>query len=192
MRAIAAIDRFSEWIGAAEARLTAPLVIAVAWEVAARYVFAAPTVWSFDITYMLYGAMFMLGAAYALRVGAHIRTDFFWERWSWRTRGIIDSVAYLAFFFPGIALFLWVGWHEAWYAYEIGETSDGGRSCGRLRRPCRSPPRYCSCKASPSSRRACTPRSPAASSAIRHELRDRHRPRHARGHDRRHLPRLPD
>src|SRR5918992_3091647 len=124
MRAIAAIDRFSEWIGAAVARLTVPLVIAVAWEVTARYVFAAPTVWSFDVTYMLYGAMFMLGAAYALRVGAHIRTDFFWERWSLRTRGVIDSVAYVVFFFPGIALFLWVGWDEAWYAYEIGEMSE--------------------------------------------------------------------
>jgi TRAP-type mannitol/chloroaromatic compound transport system permease small subunit len=124
MRAIAAIDRFSVWVGVAVAWLTVPLVIAVAWEVVARYVFAAPTLWSFDVTYMLYGAMFMLGAAYALRVGAHIRTDFFWERWSWRTRGIIDSVAYVAFFFPGIALFLWVGWHEAWYAFEIGETSE--------------------------------------------------------------------
>jgi TRAP-type mannitol/chloroaromatic compound transport system permease small subunit len=124
MRAIAAIDRFSVWVGVAVAWLTVPLVIAVAWEVVARYAFAAPTLWSFDVTYMLYGAMFMLGAAYALRVGAHIRTDFFWERWSWRTRGIIDSVAYVAFFFPGIALFLWVGWHEAWYAFEIGETSE--------------------------------------------------------------------
>jgi TRAP-type mannitol/chloroaromatic compound transport system permease small subunit len=124
MRAIAAIDRFSECVGVAVAWLTLPLVVAVAWEVVARYVFAAPTLWSFDLTYMLYGAMFMLGAAYALRVGAHIRTDFFWERWSWRTRGIIDGIAYLAFFFPGIALFLWVGWHEAWYAYDIGETSE--------------------------------------------------------------------
>jgi TRAP-type mannitol/chloroaromatic compound transport system permease small subunit len=124
MRAIGAIDRFSEWTGVAVAWLTVPLVVAVVWEVVARYVFAAPTIWSFDLTYMLYGAMFMLGAAYALRVGAHIRTDFFWERWSWRTRGIIDSVAYIAFFFPGIALFLWVGWNEAWYAYEIGETSE--------------------------------------------------------------------
>jgi TRAP-type mannitol/chloroaromatic compound transport system permease small subunit len=124
MRAIAAIDRFSEWTGVAVAWLTVPLVVAVVWEVVSRYAFAAPTVWSFDLTYMLYGAMFMLGAAYALRVGAHIRTDFFWERWSWRTRGVIDSVAYVVFFFPGIALFLWVGWHEAWYAYEIGETSE--------------------------------------------------------------------
>lgn len=118
------IDRFAELCGVVIAWLMVPLVAAVVYEVVARYAFAAPTIWSFDVTYMLYGAMFMLGAAYALRVGAHIRTDFFWERWSLRTRGIIDSVAYLAFFFPGIALFLWVGWDEAWYAYEIGEMSE--------------------------------------------------------------------
>lgn len=123
-RTLHAIDRFSELTGAAVAWLVVPLVAAVAWEVVARYVFAAPTIWSFEITYMLYGAMFMLGAAYALRVGAHIRTDFFWERWSARTKGVIDSIAYIVFFFPGIALFLWAGWDEAWYAYEIGETSE--------------------------------------------------------------------
>lgn len=124
MRAIELIDRFSEWVGVAVAWLVVPLVIAVTWEVVARYVFGAPTIWSFEITYMLYGAMFMLGAAYALRVGAHIRTDFFWEKWSPRTKGVIDSIAYLGFFFRGIALFLWVGWNEAWYAYEIGEMSE--------------------------------------------------------------------
>ena len=118
------IDRFAEVTGVAIAWLMVPLIGAVVYEVVARYVFAAPTLWAFDITYMLYGAMFMLGAAYALRVGAHIRTDFFWERWAARTRGVIDTVAYLVFFFPGIALFLWVGWEEAWYAYGIGETSE--------------------------------------------------------------------
>src|ERR671919_1691639 len=123
-RAVRTIDRFAELCGVAIAWLMVPLLVAVVYEVVARYAFNAPTLWSFDVTYMLYGAMFMLGAAYALRVGAHIRTDFFWERWSLRTRGAIDSVAYVAFFFPGIALFLWVGWDEAWYAYGIGETSE--------------------------------------------------------------------
>jgi TRAP-type mannitol/chloroaromatic compound transport system permease small subunit len=124
MPLIKAIDRFSEWVGVAVAWLMVPLVLAVSYEVVARYAFGAPTVWSFDLTYMLYGAMFMLGAAYALRVGAHIRTDFFWEKWSPRTKGVIDSVAYVVFFFPGIALFLWVGWGEALYAYDIGEMSE--------------------------------------------------------------------
>ena len=122
--AVRAIDRFAELSGALFAWLMLPLVAAVVIEVVARYAFDAPTLWSFDVTYMLYGAMFMLGAAYALRVGAHIRTDFFWERWSLRTRGVIDTVAYVVFFFPGIALFFWVGWGEAWYAYGIGETSE--------------------------------------------------------------------
>ena len=123
-RAVRTIDRFAELCGVGIAWLMVPLIGAVIYEVVARYAFDAPTIWSFDVTYMLYGAMFMLGAAYALRIGAHIRTDFFWERWSERTRGVIDSIAYLAFFFPGIALFLWVGWDEAWYAYEIGEMSE--------------------------------------------------------------------
>lgn len=122
--AVRAIDRFAELCGVVVAWLMVPLVGAVIYEVVARYAFNAPTVWSFDVTYMLYGAMFMLGAAYALRIGAHIRTDFFWERWSQRTRGVIDTIAYVVFFFPGIALFLWVGWDEAWYAYEIGEMSE--------------------------------------------------------------------
>jgi len=123
-KVVRAIDRVAEWSGVAVAWLMVPLIVAVAYEVVARYAFGAPTLWSFDITYMLYGVMFMLGAAYALRIGAHIRTDFFWERWSARTRGVIDAVAYVVFFFPGIALFLWVGWDQAWYAWDIGETSE--------------------------------------------------------------------
>jgi TRAP-type mannitol/chloroaromatic compound transport system permease small subunit len=124
VRAVRAIDRFAELCGVVVAWLMVPLIAAVVYEVVARYAFAAPTIWSFDVTYMLYGALFMLGAAYTLRVGAHIRTDFFWERWSLRTRGVIDTVAYVLFFFPGIALFFWVGWDEAWYAYGIGEMSE--------------------------------------------------------------------
>ena len=42
----------------------------------------------------------MLGAAYALHKGAHIRTDFFWEQFSPRTKGLIDSISYVVFFFP--------------------------------------------------------------------------------------------
>jgi TRAP-type mannitol/chloroaromatic compound transport system permease small subunit len=73
---------------------------------------------------MLYGTIFMLGAAYALHKGAHIRTDFFFEAWSTRTKGVIDSTAYLVFFFPSLILFLAVSWQEGWYAFLINETSE--------------------------------------------------------------------
>jgi TRAP-type mannitol/chloroaromatic compound transport system permease small subunit len=120
----AKIDRFTDGIGVAVAWLNIPLVLVVAYEVTMRYVFNTPTIWVFDLTYMLYAAVFMLGAAYALHKGAHIRTDFFFEAWSTRTKGVIDSVAYVVFFFPALLLFFFVGWQEAWHAFLINETSE--------------------------------------------------------------------
>ena len=124
IKAVRVIDKFTDTTGTWVAWLNVPLVLAVAYEVFARYAFNAPTIWSFDITYMLYGTIFMLGAAYALHKGAHIRTDFFFEKWSIRTKGIIDSVAYIVFFFPSIFVFGLVGWTEGYYAFSIGETSE--------------------------------------------------------------------
>ena len=124
IKTVRVIDKFTDTTGAWVAWLNVPLVLVVAWEVVARYAFNAPTIWSFDLTYMLYGTIFMLGAAYALHKGAHIRTDFFFENWSVRTRGTIDSIAYLVFFFPSLIVFLFVTWNESWYAFTIGETSE--------------------------------------------------------------------
>jgi TRAP-type mannitol/chloroaromatic compound transport system permease small subunit len=124
VKTVRVIDKFTDTTGTAVAWLNMPLVVVVAWEVIARYAFGAPTIWSFELTYMLYGTIFMLGAAYALHKGAHIRTDFFFEKWSIRTKGVIDSTAYLVFFFPAIFIFLLVSWSEGWYAVSIGERSE--------------------------------------------------------------------
>ena len=124
IRLIRAIDKFTDTTGVWVAWLNVPLVLAVAFEVVARYAFNAPTIWSFDVTYMLYGTIFMLGSAYALHKGAHIRTDFFYEKWSDRTRGVVDSISYVVFFFPSIIMLLAASGGEAWYAFSIGETSE--------------------------------------------------------------------
>ena len=118
------IDRFTDGTGIWIASLSLPLVGAVCYEVIARYGFNAPTIWAFDVTYMLYATLFMLGAAYALHKGAHIRTDFLYERWSIKTRGMIDSVAYLVFFFPALIVFFVVSSDQAYYAWTINETSE--------------------------------------------------------------------
>ncbi|MCL4747806.1 MAG: TRAP transporter small permease subunit [Burkholderiaceae bacterium] len=124
LKTIRAIDKFTDITGMWIAWLNVPLVLAVSWEVISRYAFDAPTVWSFDVTYMLYATIFMLGSAYALREGAHIRTDIFFDKWSARTKGIIDSIAYIAFFFPSLFVLMIVGGSESWHAFEIGETSE--------------------------------------------------------------------
>jgi TRAP-type mannitol/chloroaromatic compound transport system permease small subunit len=124
IRMVRVIDKFTDTTGVWVAWLNVPLVLAVAYEVLARYLFNAPTIWSFDVTYMLYGTIFMLGCAYALHKGAHIRTDFYYERWSDRTRGIVDSVSYIVFFFPSIVMLGVASASEAYYAFTINEMSE--------------------------------------------------------------------
>ena len=64
-------------------------------EVFARYFLRDPTIWALDVTTMSYAALFMLGSALALLKGAHVRTDMLWEAFSARTKGMIDSLAFL-------------------------------------------------------------------------------------------------
>lgn len=118
------IDTFTDLTGTVFSWMSIPLVAAVAYEVIARYLFNAPTIWSYDVTYMLYGALFMLGAAYALHKGAHIRTDFFWDTFTPRTRGLIDSLSYVLFFFPSFIALGIISYNEASYSLLINEMSD--------------------------------------------------------------------
>ncbi len=124
LRTVSVIDRFTDRTGSWIAWLNVPLVLIVTYEVVMRYAFNAPTIWVFDATYMLYGTIFMLGAAYALHKGAHIRTDFFYEKWTTKTKGMVDSISYLLFFFPSLIMLLAASGNEAWYAYTIHETSE--------------------------------------------------------------------
>lgn len=119
------IDGVTDWIGGCVlALLVLPLFFTVCYEVFARYVFNSPTQWAYDITFMIYGSLFMLGAGYTLLKGGHIRTDIFYDNWSLRTRGIIDALSYLFFFFPAMIMFFSAGLKEAIYAFQIGELSD--------------------------------------------------------------------
>ena len=65
----------------------------------------------------------MLGCAYALLKGAHIRTDIFWEQYSERRKGIIDLLSYLVLFFPTMITLMAISIDDAWLSYSIGERS---------------------------------------------------------------------
>ena len=69
---ITKIDKFSKIVGNIVCWILIPLIFAMTYEVIARKLFLAPTIWAYDISRFLYGALFMLGAAYALSKGVHI------------------------------------------------------------------------------------------------------------------------
>jgi TRAP-type mannitol/chloroaromatic compound transport system permease small subunit len=118
---IVAIDTFSLWVGRAVSWLALPLMLAMTYEVFARYVFTAPTVWAYDLSRMIYGAMFVLGAGYALSKGVHIRSDFLYRKWSVKTQGRVDTVLYLTCYFPAMLIVLWVSSEWAWTSLSRGE-----------------------------------------------------------------------
>ncbi len=120
---IRAIDRFSDVTGRLIALSMLVLVAIITYEVVARYAFDAPTIWVYEASNMINGASFMLGCAYALYKGAHVRTDIYWEKFSERRKGTIDLVSYLMLFFPTMITLFVISVDDAWDAYTLVERS---------------------------------------------------------------------
>ena len=82
----------------------------VVYEVFVRYVFRAPTTWGYDVSYMLYGTLFMMAGAYTLSRNGHVRGDFLYRNFPPRRQAWFDLVLYVLFFFPAIFAFMISGW----------------------------------------------------------------------------------
>ena len=107
-KTIVGIDRFSKQIGNIVCWITIPLILGMVYEVFARKLFLSPTIWAYDMSRFLYGALFMLGAGYALSKGVHIRADFLYRNFKVKTQGKVDFWLYLLFYFPGLLVFLYM------------------------------------------------------------------------------------
>jgi TRAP-type mannitol/chloroaromatic compound transport system permease small subunit len=118
-----AIDRFTDVQGKIASLIALPMVITLAYEVFARYLFNRPTIWSYDVTYMIYGSHYLLGAALALLYKAHIRIDVFYNLFPKRVRQLVDIAGYLFFFFPVIFILATSAMSMAYDAHRIGEVS---------------------------------------------------------------------
>ena len=115
------IDILNNWVGKLTCLMLVPVIFAMIYEVVARKVFIAPTDWAYDTSRMFSGAMFMLGAGYALMRGVHIRADFLFRNWSSRTQALVDGALYLLFYFPAMLFFFWVSTEytiKAWVTWE--------------------------------------------------------------------------
>jgi len=129
IRFIDLADRISAWFGKAFAWAIMIMIIGISWEVFLRYVLGAPTVWSFDISYIMYGTLFMMGGAYTLSRDGHVRGDFIYRLWHPRTQAKVELVLYFLFFFPGVTALVLSGWKYAarsWGFLEISVNSPAG------------------------------------------------------------------
>ena len=100
------IDSFSEWTGKAVSWLMILLVLEVSYDIIARYAFNSPTVWSYDISYMLSGTIIMLAAAWVMVRGEHIALDVLSNRFNNRTNLILDVIFFIICVFPMLFVLL--------------------------------------------------------------------------------------
>ena len=70
------IDRLSAWVGKSFAWCILILTFATTYEVFVRYVLRAPTSWAFDISYIMYGTLFMMGGREMPMFGAISSTGY--------------------------------------------------------------------------------------------------------------------
>jgi TRAP-type mannitol/chloroaromatic compound transport system permease small subunit len=118
------LDGLSEWSGRIFVWLVIPLAVLVVFEVISRRFFDSPHIWSTEVIDFIYGPHFMLAAAYTLLYKAHVKIDVIYEKFSPRTRGILDIITYMVFFFPFCIIVLYQGIIFASTSWAMGETSD--------------------------------------------------------------------
>jgi TRAP-type mannitol/chloroaromatic compound transport system permease small subunit len=116
-------DNLSAAFGKAFAWLIVLMAFGTGYEVFVRYVLGAPTPWALDVSFIMYGTMFMMGGAYTLSRGGHVRGDFIYRLWRPQTQAKVDLVLYLLFFFPGITALVISGFKYASRSWSYGEVS---------------------------------------------------------------------
>ncbi len=105
--AVRIIETISRGLGMVAAGLVLILMGTMVYEVVVRYVFAAPTIWSYDVSTMTLGAIFLFAIAYALATDAHVRVDLLHGMLGPKTRPIVDLCGHTFVMLP---LLLWLAW----------------------------------------------------------------------------------
>ena len=116
-------DTLSSSMGKAFSWCIVILMGRTCYEVVMAYVFNAPTLWNFDFSLQMYGAIFMMAGAYTLATEAHVRGDVIYRLFPTKVQGWIDLVLYFVFFFPGVIALGFYGYEYAAKAWMIKETS---------------------------------------------------------------------
>ena len=82
--------------------------------------FFLPSLWTLEIAQFLMVAYFLLGGGYSMQLGAHVRMDLAYGRWSDRIKTRVDAVTVLFLIFYLFWL-LYGGYSSLHYAFEYGE-----------------------------------------------------------------------
>ncbi len=117
------LDAITEYTGRLIAWLTLAMMVLVCAVIVTRLLqLGRATAIQESVTY-LHATVFMLGAAFTLKHGGHVRVDVFYHRFSHRTRAWIDLLGTLLFLLPLCAVIFWLSWDYVASSWAIRERS---------------------------------------------------------------------
>lgn len=117
-----AIDVFVDRVGELSAVAVAALVLVMASNVLLRYGFSLGSVWAQELEWHLMSPIALIGAAYALRHGEHVRVDVLYAGFSERTKAAIDIFAGVAGMVVAF-LVIWLSWRYVGVSWNNNEGS---------------------------------------------------------------------
>jgi TRAP-type mannitol/chloroaromatic compound transport system permease small subunit len=129
---IALIDRVSDLSGRVVSWLTLLLVITTFVVVLLRYFFDVGFIWMQESTTWMHAFVFMLGAAYTLRAGDHVRVDVFYKQLSVRRQAWVDILGTVFFLFPLCGYVFFESLFYVQQSWAAGESSREGSGLGAL------------------------------------------------------------
>ena len=123
------LDAIADFTGNTTAWLTGIMVVSACIVVGLRHVFGVGSIaLQESVTYM-HALVFMLGAAYTLKRGGHVRVDIVYRRMSVRKRAWVDVLGSLLFTLP---LMIFIGWGSWEFVQESWRIKEGSADSGGL------------------------------------------------------------
>jgi len=117
------IGLLSEWSGRTVMWLLIALIVVIAVDVFARYLFNMPTIWSFPVAYMTGAVLVGLGLCYVHLHQGMVRVDVIYTRFSPKTKLLVDTVFAIVYLLPLAATLAILFGADTWNAYLTGETA---------------------------------------------------------------------
>ena len=120
------VDAISTKAGQLFSWLLIFLILSMTYEIFARYFFNSPTMWSYDVSYMLSSLILVMGVAWVLAERGHVSVDILYNKFPTRGRVFLDIFFSLVLFFPCWILVLLYMFPDIANSWSTGETASVG------------------------------------------------------------------